>query len=162
MILSEWIEKYGDCEVTEEIDKCIIKQPKTVWDLKGGDKYFFIGAIGFVREDVYGSCNADRGCISQGNAFLTKEEAEFEVEKRKVIAELKRYAYEFSEDEWCDGDVYKFSIFYDYSFDCLEVDYRFMVKFANGIYFKSEEDADEAIETVGEDRIKKYLFGIES
>ena len=42
MKLSEYIEKYGDCEVTDEIDKCIVKMPKTVYDLKDGDRYLFL------------------------------------------------------------------------------------------------------------------------
>ena len=104
----------------------------------------------------------ERDCITQGNAFLTSEEAKFESDKRKVIAELKRYAYDFCEEEWRDMDIDKYYMFYDYEFDSFNVSYRQTFKYLNEINFKSEEDADKAIKDVGEDRIKKYLFGIES
>lgn len=37
MKLSKFIEQYGDCEVTAEMEKCIIKNYKSVWNLKNND-----------------------------------------------------------------------------------------------------------------------------
>ena len=98
MKLSEYIEKYGDCEVTDEIDKCIVKMPKTVYDLKYGDKYFILTALGTIMPVIWHNDSSDHNRLSFGNVFLTEEEVEFTRERLKVIAELKKYAKEFSDE----------------------------------------------------------------
>lgn len=159
MKLSEYIEKYGDCEVTDEIDKCIVKAPKTVYDLKKGDGYFYLFNTGTIENAVW-SCHQidyDRSFI--GNVFLTKEDAEFAKERLKVIAELKKYAKEFSDEEWEKMNSPKHYLVYDYEEYVVRICVvRFMKN--NVIYFESEEKAKEAIEVVGEERIKKYYLGV--
>lgn len=159
MKLSEYIEKYGDCEVTDEIDKCIVKMPKTVYDLKYGDEYFFLTESGIVQGGIWRDDSGDHNRIRLGNVFLTKEDAEFTVERLKVIAELKKYAKEFSDEEWEKMNSPKHYLVYDYEDYVVRICVvRFMKN--NAIYFESEEKAKEAIEAVGEDRIKKYYLGV--
>lgn len=159
MKLSEYIEKYGDCEVTDEIDKCIVKAPKTVYDLKYGDRYLFLTALGTIMTGIWHGDSGDYNRINFGNVFLTEEDAEFAIERLDVIAELKKYAKEFSVEEWKDRDLSKHCIRYDSQSCRVYVMLSFSVK-GTELYFESKEKAQEAIEAVGEDRIKKYYLGV--
>ncbi len=159
MKLSEYIEKYGDCEVTDEIDKCIVKMPKTIYDLKYGDEYFFLTVSGIVQEGIWRNddSNFDRERI--GNVFLTEEDAKFASGRLKVIAELKKYAKEFSDEEWMNQSIVKHYLFYDYEDHVISIGCVYYSK-GNGIYFESIRKANEAIEAVGKDRVKKYYLGV--
>lgn len=159
MKLSEYIEKYGDREVTDEIDKCIVKAPKTVYDLKYGERYFFLTAIGTIMTGIWHGDSSDYNRINFGNVFLTEEDAEFARERLEVIDDLKMYAKEFSDEEWKNCDLNKYCIRYDFRVCRVSAIMSFSVK-GTGLYFESEEKAQEAIEAVGEDRIKKYYLGV--
>ena len=159
MKLSEYIEKYGDCEVTDEIDKCIVKVPKTVYDLKYGDRYFFLTASGIVQGGTWSNDSSDFNRQRIGNTFLTEEDAKFARERLKVIAELKKYAKEFSDEEGKNMNLPKHYLFYDYEDHVISIGCVYYSK-GNGIYFGSKEKAQEAIKAVGEDRIKKYYLGV--
>lgn len=159
MKLSEYIEKYGDCKVTDEIDKCIVKGAKTVYDLKYGDRYFFLTASGIVQGGTWSNDSSDFNRQRIGNTFLTEEDAKFARERLKVIAELKKYAKEFSDEEWKNRDLNKHCIRYDSQSCRVYVMVSFSVK-GTELYFESEEKAKEAIEAVDDDRIKKYYLGV--
>ena len=159
MKLSEYIEKYGDCEVTDEIDKCIVKMPKTVYDLKDGDRYFFLTVSGAVQREIWCGDSSDFNRERIGNTFLTEEDAEFAKERLEVIAELKKYAKEFSDEEWPNPSIVKHYIIFDYEDHVINIGYVCFTK-ASDIYFESKGKAQEAIKAVGEDRIKKYYLGV--
>ena len=161
MKLSEYIEKYGDCEVTDEIDKCIVKEPKTVYDLKYGDRYFFLTASGIIQGAFWHDDISDHNRLSIGNISLTEEAAEFARERLKVITELKRYAKEFSDEEWAQNNcVQKCYIYYNLSTGKLFANYNCEVSYGNQLLFESGEKAQKAIDAIGEERIKKYYFGV--
>lgn len=159
MKLSEYIEKYGDCEVTDEIDKCIVKAPKTVYDLKDGDRCFFLMVSGIVQEGIWRDDMISLSMLSIGNMFLAEEDAEFASERLKVIAELKKYAKEFSDEEWMNKDLRKYHIGFDYGYGGISCYISNRRRYSE-IYFESSEKANEAIEAVGEDRVKKYYLGV--
>lgn len=165
MKLSEYIEKYGDCEVTDEIDKCIVKapktvyEPKTIYDLKYGDEYFFLTESGIVQGGIWRDDMTSLSILSIGNMFLTEEDAEFAIERLNVIAELKKYAKEFSDEEWLNQSIVKHFITFDYEDHAINIGYVCSTKVSD-IYFESEEKAQEVIKAVGEDRIKKYYLGV--
>ena len=159
MKLSEYIEKYGDCEVTDEIDKCIVKMPKTIYDLKYGDEYFFLTESGIVQGGIWRDDMISLSMLSIGNMFLTEEDAEFAIERLKVIAELKKYAREFSDEEWENGISGKYCIKFDWTANKVIIHCIFVIKGVE-IYFETEEKAQEAIKWVGEDRVKKYYLGV--
>lgn len=158
MKLSEYIKKYGDCEVTDEIDKCIVKTPKTVYDLKYGDEYFFFTESG-IRRSVWHDEMTCYARLGIGNVFLTEKDAEFAYERLMVIAELKKYAKEFSDEEWKKSNLSKYSIRYDCQDFRVCASCCFLSKGAE-IYFESIQKAQEAIKAVGEDRVKKYYLGV--
>lgn len=159
MKASEYIKQNGDFEITEELEKCIPHKPKTVWDLKNGDKCYWLSATNSIlthkwNNDIYDKSQRDIGLIT-----LTKEELEFKLESIKVYEELKRYAKEFTDEEWKDVTTPKFEIYFDYRIKKIEIDDFGTLK-CNQLYFESADKAKEAITSVGEERVKKYYLGV--
>lgn len=152
------------------------KQPKKRWNIKKGERYYFIddfncmvnsfiSDVSFVPDvskDNADDRSADENLYKIGNCFKTEEEAEFELQKRLVYQELKDYALEHNEIDvdWTDGNV-KWSIHYNTQTKCLGYDFWYTYCTIGQVYFSSEKIVQEAIKAVGEDRIKKYLFGVE-
>lgn len=146
----------GDaCEIEEQIE-----EKEEIPFPKKADKFYFLlsdGGIDYAYYSPTSPIHADR--ISIGNCFRTEEEAEFEVERRKVIHEMKKFA-ELKNYKW---DSFNDHHYIYYHFSDLYDNNAVLIGNANTcksdeIYFKSEEDAKACIEAVGEDRIKKYYF----
>ena len=144
----------GRCKIEK-----IPHKPKSVWDLKDGDEYWYITLLGYVEEVSYQSDDEDIKIINAGNAFLTKEEAEFEVERRKCEAVLLKYG---TRDLMSFGDKYtkKYYIQYDYDVNEIMIFKHYSLGIQGVINFKTEELAQKAIDEVGEDRLKKYVFNV--
>lgn len=143
----------GECKIEK-----IPQKQKTVWDLKEGDEYWYITLLGYVEEVSYQSDDEDINIIKAGNAFLTKEEALFEVERRKCEAVLLKYGTRnFMSFEYYDDKYY---IMYDNTLENVYVDCCNFMQRQGSIYFKTKELAQRAIEEVGEDRLKKYIFNV--
>lgn len=123
------------------------------WKPKDWEVYYFITPSGFVNSSTWNECAFDRDRYAIGNVFRTKEEAEFKVEKLKVEAELKRFARPFKRGEanWIIKlDSYANEFEFEYWETYMTTD----------INFATKEIAQQAIDTVGEERIKKYYFGV--
>lgn len=128
--------------------------PKTIWDLgiRNEEQYYLLTSNGVVVE--YPFCNkSDKDARDMGSAFLTEEEAEFEAERRKIETIMRKYSRPFT---ICKRNYY---IYYDYGMDKVIIDIYYSV--SDGIpYFESEEIAQKVIDEIGEDRLKKYWFGV--
>ena len=119
------------------------------------DDYWYVLGDAEVIFTVWYGDDYDKGRLSIGNVFKTKEQAEFVVEKLKVEAELRKFSRPFKEDDYN-------SFIELYMFDkTLTVDSNEYWQTQGVIYFESDEKAQQAIDTVGEERIKKYVFGVE-
>lgn len=161
MKASEYIKQNGDFEITEDIEKCIPHKPKSVWDLREGDRIYFADAfnniVGSEWEDDNRFYNLKREI---GLVTLTREELDFKLESMKVYEELKRFAKDFTDEEWKDNEIEEYFIYYDYALNKIEISFNFRIKCFE-LYFESKENAQEAIEAVGEERVKKYYLGVE-
>ncbi len=84
------------------------------------------------------------------------------LEKLKVEAELRRFAEENNECEfdWEDKKQEKWFIFYNCKEKIINPIYLYDFCICN-IYFSSKEIAKQAIDYIGEERLKKYYLGIE-
>lgn len=146
----------GRCKIEK-----IPQKPKSVLDLKDGDDYYYINMCGDVARTTFSNdtCEIDKRIIEFGNAFLTKEEAEFESERRKCEAVLLKYG---TRDLMSLGDneVDKIHIYYNHVRNTIETDCHTCLNDQGIIYFKTEELAQKAIEEVGEERLKKYIFNV--
>mgnify|MGYP003584866962 CR=1 FL=1 len=122
---------------------------------RDGDTYWYIGKIGTGCWGVWEDSSVDKHLKSIGNVFETEGEAEFAVEKLKVEAELRKLS-----DSW-DLENTQYSFSFNWEFGEFNVEYPDYNQYPNSYYFYSIDDLQQAIETVGEGRIKKYLFGVE-
>lgn len=124
------------------------------WEPKDNETYWLINSSGEIVHNYWKDYSFERFRLSIGNVFRTEEEAEFEVERRKVYTELKKYSREYIDNE----DNYY--MYYDVGNDDISYDYEWTVK-RTTLYFPSEEIARKAVATVGGDRVKKYYFEVE-
>ena len=136
----------------------IPQKPKTVWDLKEEDKYYYINCYGEIDSTFY-DCDEDADIIKCGNAFLTEKEARFEVERRKCEAILLKYG---TRDmmSLANYRTDKFYIIYNNYDNLIEIERKQYIHTQGTIYFESKEMAQKAIEEVTEERLKKYIFNV--
>ena len=121
-----------------------------------GDKYYFSGSYGLIYTGHFGETYSESR-LSIGNYFKSEEEAEFEVERLKVLAEMKKFAE--SEDRKWDGFNEHWYPYYEFEDGFIMYNYKLTSK-SNDIYFESAEKAQECVKTIGEDRIRKFYIGV--
>lgn len=146
-----------DQRIKQLEEKC--KEEDDKWP-KLGDTFYSIDWTGEVIEVEWGGfhCSERMGeqLLEIGNVYKTREEAEFMVEKLKVIKELKELARPFEPNE------HNFSVCYDYRARGLGTLVYNVTHSAYGdFYFSNQIEAEQAVEEIGKERIKKYLFGVE-
>lgn len=143
----------------EDIKDLIVKKaeaeqkPKTIWDLETKDskEYYRIEASGGIEESYFDAIY-DEYVREAGNAFLTREEAEFEVERRKIEAIMRKYSRPFKNG----GNNYCL-----YFYDCESIRISILWAFNASIpCFESEEIAQKVINEIGKYRLKKYWFRV--
>lgn len=149
-ILTDWFE-----EITEE--------PKTVWDLEEGDLAYVIRTI--ARDiSIIEVCWNDTWVVDRtiGNTFLTREEAEKELARRKARQILLRDTKGFKPD-WENTSVYDnnlvYMVYYDHRQNILLVNAYAINHFPCDIWFATKADAEASIK-VHKKEWKVYL-GVE-
>lgn len=133
------------------------------WGPKKGAVYWYINPDGGIDYYSYENDETDKNFIAIGNCFQTEKQAEFMVEKLKVIHELEKFAYENNSEEidWNNENQEKYIITFNHiTQDCGINLWRVSRSNPFNVYFTSEEIARKAIETIGEERIKRYYFGV--
>lgn len=133
------------------IEKANKPKPK-LWKPERHEEYY---AISTCKGDISKYANKNQLYTDDsfviGNCFRTQKEAEFAVERLKVIQELREFACEKLED-----DKIRWYLYLTKGCVCTS-----WVKSLQGdLCFQTEQDAEAAIKAVGEERIKKYYFGI--
>lgn len=133
-------------------------------NMRSGEIFFFIGSAGEVWEKDFVPGNpSDENRFLLGNAFPTREAAEFEVERLKVLHEIKEFIAENDDEEinWKDTKEGKWSLSYSHRFGRVLAGVVYMIATAQReLYASSREVIEKMIEAIGEERIKKYYFGI--
>ena len=119
------------------------------------DFYWGVNAKGKVFCDTWEGFKFEKDMLSIGNVYQTESEAVLAVKKLKVEAELRKFSRPFKEDE------YNYFIQIHPSHNNIVVESDDFYQTQGTIYFESTTIANEATETVGEERIKKYIFGVE-
>lgn len=160
MKLKELIEQYGDYEVQEGFLDLLEKlKPCNVWELEIEDDYYVITASGDISLFTWLSESSEKEARSIGNVFLTREEAKFEVKRRQVYAIVKKYAHEFTEEEWENEKIFKFYPDFNYLKRVIGTGLSVSGKVPT-LYFKSELDIRKAIDEVGEEDFIRYYLGV--
>jgi hypothetical protein len=175
--LNDLLEILKDSKTSKESEKPkksieILEPPNRRWRAEYGKEYWYIEIAG---NDI-GCAHDNRDSVddhlySIGNYFKTQEDAEFEVERLKLINDLKdwstndsiiRKQYTFSVSYTVSGDTYETSRT-EKHLNIVYTDDSYCSIINSGVreivYFDSIIDAQNAIEYVGEDRILKYYFG---
>lgn len=168
MKLKDLLKTVQDVVLTPEQEKQIkeylgIKEPKR-WKPNPGERYWYIPHCSDIMSTSWSNyCDLDADLFAMGNCFKTETDAEFALEKHLVYQELKQFADENNDPiDWNNQRSHKYSIAYSHEetkrlyITCWST-YQFM----GCVWFSSMELAEQAIQKVGEDRIKKYLFGVE-
>ena len=143
----------------EELEKELLELKELVKEEQGfpqnGERYWCINGGGVVNSCFWTSEQFDLNRYRIGNMFKTEKEAEFAVEKLKVEEELRKFSRPFKDNDnnyfMKIDSIYNTIVVYDE--ECYQTQ--------GVIYFESEKKAEGAIESVGEARIKKYIFGVE-
>lgn len=156
--VEEIAEKYKGYEVDEEKLKefLTLPKPKTVWDLKNKDNYWYINDYNANGRATWDNVMIDDYRRNMGNCFLTEKEAKFEVERRKVEAILLKYGRREFKYRECN-----YYFFYDHEDKLIRKTIVDCCQSQGIIFFETEELCQKAIEEAGKDNIKKYIFGIE-
>ena len=129
-------------------------KPKSIWDLDiaGGKEYYVLWTEGDIHANDFISHLHEKK-RDMANAFLTREEAEFELERRKIEAIMKKHSRPFKYEE----DNYHLKYFYRSGSICILNSWEFN----DGLlYFESKEIARKVIDEIGIDRLKKYWFRV--
>lgn len=130
------------------------------WVPERGESYYVIGNNGSVRCVTWDNDVIDKGALSIGNVFRSKADAEFALERLKVLAELRRLAKGFVPD-WGEKQQAKWTMTYSEA-NGIDIDYFWETNIGAPVYFQSREGAQAAIEAVGMERLKKYYFMVEA
>ena len=143
----------------EELEKELLELKEQVKEQQefpqSGERYWYSNGGGMVNSCFWKSEQLDLNRYRIGNMFKTEKEAEFAVEKLRVEAELRKFSRPFKYGDW------NFEILWNNHENNIELDWSGYVVRQSVIYFESGEIAEKAIESVGEERIKKYIFGVE-
>ena len=145
------------------VDKA--SKPKNkVWKPKAGEceDYWYVNHNGSICQGIFSCSPEHTERFSFGNCFKTEEEAEFALERLKVIAEMKRYIAEHDDVEldWDNRSQQRFSLFFDYYNKSVDYVENRRCKFNDFCTSRSDILLD-MIKEIGENRIKKYYFGLD-
>ena len=133
---------------------------KPIWKPEEGETYFYISSVVDVESETYDSDTyIDNARLEFTNIFRTEEEANIMAIKLQIIAKLRKLSnVDFNED----FDEQKWYITYNHRTKSIECDTTYHVqRMPFCIYFKTREDCQKAIDTIGEENLKKYYFDVD-
>lgn len=155
----EFETKIAELEKQAKIEE---KQSK-VWKPKKGDSYWVLCAVNFAQ-NTWDDDATDASLSMRGNVFKTEEEADWADQHRIVATELKHFVAENDPRPITDADWGKNSgklfLVYDADKKTIGTSWVTRDKVANQVYASNEEVIEKAIEHIGEERLKKYYFGV--
>ena len=148
MKLSEVIEKYGDCEVADDLLGMI--KPKGDWEPWLGENYYFISEVLQVslarnKGDDYAYAR-----IMKRNVYRTKEEAQFALDMYNFC---KGRSFE---PDWEDSNQSKYFLYLNCEAKICDYDYVASFNRMLPFYYPTEEAVNEVINKYSFDELAKY------
>lgn len=145
-------------EVKEEEKKD--KQDKR-WRANRYENYWYITdwGIAITEEDIRTANSAtDNYRYDTHNYFQTEEEARKYASVLETERQLRKFADVHNDViDWNDNSLIKRSLCYDYNTQSIWIPPVGTMKEPRVIYFSSAEIARQAIDEIGEEKIKEYL-----
>lgn len=138
----------------EELKNTKIEEDN-IWRPNYEEGYYYIGSDSTVVSDYWVDSNIDEDRLNIGNVFKTGKEARLEVGRLLALNKLKKFSCDFR------TDLENYYMYLDCKTNNLCYAFRVSRLQQGEVYFESEEMVRKAIKEVGENDIKKYLFGIE-
>mgnify|MGYP000878241956 CR=1 FL=1 len=114
-----------------------------------GEYYWYAPTLGGIVGQPYED-EFDEYVIKHNLVFRTKEEAK---DYKWFLDQVYNYKKEFVKDK------YNYCFYFDVDYKRLEIDYNQQFKY-DLTYFGDGENIEEFRNIVGEERIKKYMFGV--
>lgn len=144
-----------------ELKKELEKKDKGIWEPKENEKYWTICDNGDVYSYNVGPDEDDEVFFKIGNYFKTQEEAEKMANYLKYTNLLRKYVEEHSEPlDWENNKQVKRYLWYNHERKEIDIGSDW-ARQQGTIHASSEEVLREAIEFVGEENLKKYVFQVE-
>ena len=141
-------------------------KPKTIWDLKWGDKYYYIGIVSIGNMGISTWCNTstDNYRRNTGLIALTKEGCEEIIKRKKKIAEMQQWKHENDPDgyelDWGSKNQSKYEIYLNHDACKFSISaYYYYQTSPKEWYFSTEAKARKFIDKFGDD-YKKYVLGV--
>ena len=157
--LTNWVGcVFGCADFSAEDWKIYQENPTQMWKPQVDETYYSIDKSGIILGTNNVEFDMDRRAIELGNCFKTKEKALHMVEKIKIINKLR----ELSNINFNDtsGKAH-YTIAYGVEANEITCNASYYYKDSPfNIYFATKEDFKKAVETIGEDNLKKYYFDI--
>lgn len=125
-----------------------------------GDSYWVIDGSGEPDAERWHDYHYDETALKNNAIFKTKEEAEFEAERMKVLRELEKLGRAFKPNL----SNYSICLHHDSQDNQRKLFYKAMTEVEHvygDYYFDSLPKAKDAVYRIGEERIMKYLFRAE-
>ncbi|MHB0809291.1 MAG: hypothetical protein ACYCDV_07990 [Facklamia hominis] len=124
------------------------------WKPNVGEECWRVSVGGDVYRLEWDNDKFDNNIFNHTDIFPTEEEAYLDKGRKQIRRELMKYGKDFESggDNWTFNYNYRDKIigYWNSKYSCHPF----------AIYFESKEIAEKAVEEVGADRIKKYLFGV--
>lgn len=146
-----------EIEITDEGLLKVVEKKTGKFVPKEGESYWYVRSNGNVDYYRFANDKIDEYLLNHQPVFKTEEEA---YEYKDYLELLDKYKYNFSDEEWLNGDILKWFVYYTHYNKFLDVGCNNVSKYPLTAYFKSEEDADNFIEEVGEENVKKFMFDV--
>lgn len=128
------------------------------WRAEEGYKYWFVDGDGIPKWWHEYSRDIDGFYYDTHNYFQTEEEARKYAKVLEIERQLRKFADEHNDKiDWEDIDQDKWCLGYSYRALKTMTAVAMYTREARTIYFSSQEIAKQAIDTIGEDKIKEYL-----
>lgn len=148
MKLSEFIEKYGDREVTDELMEMI--KHKDEWVPKLKEDYYFITGGGTVRKNTFKCSERDIFKISKRNCYQTEEEVQFALDMYHFCKERS------FEPNWEDNCQCKYYLYLDRRDKSADFSYTIGFSRIAPFYYPTVKEVEEIINKYSYDELAKY------
>lgn len=152
--VKEDLQKIADTNKEENKKKEVNKRWKPNW----GENYFRIDAFNDITSLEWNNDAFDNKYYNTRNIYKTKEEAEFELERKQIMIELQNYADDHNGEIVHPSDA--FWIAFDEDDMSITVETESYLPPVGAVLFSDAGTVYDAIEAIGENRILEYMFRV--
>lgn len=156
--ISELEQQIVELKAEVEKKKKENKSTNKRWRGRCGQNYYYVAHDNSVRCKTDYYIPVDEFRYYNHNYFQTEDKAQKYAKVLETERQLKKFADEHNDKiDWSNTNQEKWNLCYYYSRYEVSPIRCCMVKEARVIYFSSEEIARQAIDEIGEEKIKEYL-----